>query len=222
MFTDARVTEPGWLTWLKQGSEELTLEVVGRPGAAIRCLADQCIKTVRRLHKEKRGDEVWLVTDWDADGKCKDDQKTQALEDCRREGVGIVLSRDCFELWPLLHLSDLGGDHRAAELQRRLSAQHPAYNHRSTPAVNWRELVARPDAAKDALCRALRLHRNNMENHCDPTAGMMTTAWLLTERIGHPTDEKASWLEQTCQNAKLPPPAVEVLRGMLPMKLRAR
>lgn len=221
VFTDAKVTEPGWLTWLKQRCEELTLDIQRRPGVSIERIAKDCENAAKKASKDRRGDEVWLVIDWDADGEIKDKQKALAIQICQQAGAGIVLSWACFELWPLLHLGELGGDHSAAELQRQLAQKYRRYCHKSAPAVNWSQLTQSPSAENSARDRALRLHRANMATHGDPTKGTMTTAWLLTERVRHPTDAKASWFYKACEEARLEQQAREVLRSMLPKKLRS-
>ncbi|WP_084734299.1 RloB family protein [Rhodococcus sp. RD6.2] len=49
--------------------------------------------------------EVWIVVDRDDHAYLED-----ALRTALREGIRVAFSNPCFEVWPILHLSD----HRAA------------------------------------------------------------------------------------------------------------
>lgn len=57
------------------------------------------------------GDEFWLVTDidhWAEPGHIKN--LTEVVQLCRQKGIGVATSFPCFDLWLLLHFSEMPQD----------------------------------------------------------------------------------------------------------------
>lgn len=58
-----------------------------------------------------KGDEFWLVTDidhWAEPGHIKN--LTEVVQLCRQKGIGVATSFPCFDLWLLLHFSEMPQD----------------------------------------------------------------------------------------------------------------
>ena len=52
----------------------------------------------------KGRDEIWVFSDMDLNN---DGELNEAAIDCKKEKMNLVISTPCFEIWLLLHVSDL-------------------------------------------------------------------------------------------------------------------
>lgn len=72
---------------------------------------------IERLHDHKRkyaqeeGDEFWFCIDADH-WICGHHQRelSQVLQECRQKGYGIAISNPCFEVWLLLHFTEINDE----------------------------------------------------------------------------------------------------------------
>lgn len=215
VFCEGKNTEPEWLDGLNQRLRGVLLEIIAEPACGVpKTLVEKASAKAREIRKRGRRDmaardEVWVVFDRD-----EHPHVPEALCQARDNGLGVVFSNACFELWPLLHLVDQSAPQGRAALQSRLRQLHPAYDHGRGARVAWEQLCP---AYPDALHRALVNHSRALERG-DRLDNPTTTAWLLTERALRSADEQGAWFVELCRQR----PALADLAELLPAPVRAR
>lgn len=163
------------------GNGLVKLHVV--PGAGVPItLVNTAIELRERLKGERQRSKnsydacfrVWAVFDRDEHPRVN-----EALNKARAAGVDVAFSDPCFELWPLLHLLDYGGqDHRHA-LQARLSAHMPTYDHENGAVIDFALIKENYALASQ---RADRLLLARERENC-PNGRPSTTVGRLVEKI---------------------------------------
>jgi RloB-like protein len=110
LFCEGEVTEPeyfgGWKRFLR--SRLISIELSPEQGDPLR-LVERAVSAKRTADREARRerddnlryDEIWCVLDVDDHARLGEARR---LAD--RQGVHIVMSEPCFELWGLLHYQD--------------------------------------------------------------------------------------------------------------------
>lgn len=197
VFSEGESTEIGWLAFLQRTARELNISIEGKGGAGVPVTVAAAaiakreeLTQLARKEEVYRRDEVWAVFDRD------DHALDTVLTDASNAGIGLVFSNACFELWPLLHVEDIGAYQDRSWLQHRLKEVHPVYNHDQGADVDWPTLGS-PDVATE---RAIRLHFRSPDattwtggkGQPDRPRGALsnptTSAWLLHRRcIEYPT-----------------------------------
>ncbi|MDI9340888.1 MAG: RloB family protein [Sediminibacterium sp.] len=108
-------TEPAYFEQFKINfpPETLYLECVGTGfdplGVVRKCIEEKAkLKELRKMEVDK----VWVVFDKDDadDGAKKEENFNLAFEDAERENIEIAYSNEVFELWLLLHLTEVKGN----------------------------------------------------------------------------------------------------------------
>jgi hypothetical protein len=183
VFAEGANTERGWLDHLVQRHRGLNLRLERRCGLGPpRSVVDRASKKRSELRRQRDfpNDEVWAV--FDRDGH---DDVPGCLRRCVDEGIGVVYSNPCFELWPVLHLDECTAEHTNTALQARLHTLHPRYHHDRGAHVDWPTLDRHAAAS-----RAERLH-DRADAAGDALGNPTTTAWLLERRCALGTDRAA-------------------------------
>ena len=67
---------------------------------------------------------------------------------CRDTKVEVAYSNPCFELWLVLHFEPYGRPAKARDVQARLHASYPAYDHETSPAPDFSGLIATSEVAE--------------------------------------------------------------------------
>lgn len=109
MLTEGRRTEVEYLAkWASELRQRLTVEFDPFHGAPM-SLVEQAVdlvrqrqRAIRRGRSEAPFDEIWCVFDRD-----EHPYVAEALELAERHGIGVAFSNPCFELWLILHATDL-------------------------------------------------------------------------------------------------------------------
>lgn len=102
-------------------------------------LLEKARKSKDRLDRVFR---VWAIFDRDAHPDVP-----EALQLARSNGVDVAFSDPCFELWPLLHLTDYGGTHGRHKVQSFLNQHMPNYHHDKNPIVDFEMIREKFDNA---------------------------------------------------------------------------
>lgn len=179
VFTEGRRTEPHYLKhWEREHRDRVLLHVSDFHGTP-RSLVDHAVDAKRQAVREaRRGrgrahDEVWCVFDQDEHPNIR-----EALEKAAANGIGVVLSNPCIELWFLLHFSDQTA-HVDREAAQRRSRQKLECDKSLTPAA----LASLTGRYAEAKRRARRLDEKHAgdgsPHHSNPSSNM----WGLIDRI---------------------------------------
>ena len=78
---------------------------------------------------------VWAVFDRDEHPEVE-----RALAMAADSKIDVGFSNPCFEIWPLLHLLDYGGQDGRHAVQKRLTAQMPTYDHERAAVVDFEQI----------------------------------------------------------------------------------
>ena len=121
------------------GAGLVSLELVRGAGVPI-TIVETAIARKEQLRKKYKKNptgfescyRVWAVFDRDAHPGIP-----QALQLASANKIDIAFSDPCFELWPLLHIVDYGGQDDRHALQRRLSAEMDGYHHEDGAHINF-------------------------------------------------------------------------------------
>lgn len=121
-------TEPHWLQHLRHQASQNGLQVNPiRQCGVPKTVVEQALRKRKELSKAKRSysgaDEVWGIIDRDSHPGVK-----EAIAKCQDEGIGLVFSNECFELWPLLFITEIHSYVGRHDLQARLHELHPHYS----------------------------------------------------------------------------------------------
>lgn len=142
----------------------------------------QAFKTVSQNQEVQAGDEFWVFLDTDRQVRDTNLKGTlEALRSARQAGFEIALSNPCFELWLLLHHTDVPPGTvftKCAELEQRLREILGQYNKTSIKPGQF-PLARVPDAIRRA--RALEAAPDDPLGPWPQQAG--TRVYRLLERL---------------------------------------
>lgn len=160
-------TEPEYFIQCKDhyGAGLVELKII--PGAGVPWTIVQTAVELRQsltLLKRKSKDSfdgcfrVWAVFD-------RDDHPLveESLALARENNIDVAFSDPCFEVWPLLHLVDHGSQDHRHEVQKKLSALMPEYDHQKGAIINYEQIK---DHFQTAYDRAQRLNKARIEENC--------------------------------------------------------
>lgn len=210
VYCEGEKTEIGWLEFLSRRARSLSLQINRQGGVGVPKTVVGRARAQQRTNGANSEDEVWVCFDRD------DHEVDGPVQTCRGQGIGLIFSNPCFELWPLLHLQDQSAHVERGPLQALLKKVHPHYDHGSGADVDWEKLSAAGEAAE----RAVSLHLRGLDAgdvHGNPT----TNAWLFHTRC---TDPRAASPDGTNPLLALlrKHPALEPLLLTLAAPLRSR
>jgi len=191
-FCEGRNTEIGWLDYIRVRCRDIGVRINYQKGCGVPFTVVQRASEKRlELNRDAKGaelrDEVWAVFDRDEHPRVE-----EAISICRKNGIGLVFSNACFELWPYMHFGKevFANIHRHA-LQGALKDVHPFYDHSSGAMVDWQKLIGQET---QAINFAIRAHSRAVNREEGPFENPYTTAWLLQMRLLNACDNKGEWL----------------------------
>ncbi|MFD9287326.1 RloB family protein [Streptomyces sp. NPDC060030] len=124
IYCEGECTEVQYFQGLKNELRALPVSIRmggehGEPTSLVRA-AIAHKKRAPRSPEDRRTeyDEVWCVIDVEAPRPHAGLEEALAL--ARREGIEVVLTNPCFELWILLHFRDVSGPHTSEAAQKAL------------------------------------------------------------------------------------------------------
>lgn len=179
MFTEGRVTEDSYLLfWHRHFRDSVLITVDSFHGTPV-ALVDRAVRAKReeielaRRGRGKSHDEVWCIFD-------RDDHPNvpQALDKAAANGIGVVLSDPCIELWFMLHFLDQTAYLDRVEAQRSSLGLLGCGKALTLPALI--ELASRYDDARERARRLDTKHAGDgSARHTNPSSNM----WQLIDRI---------------------------------------
>ncbi|WP_082877084.1 RloB family protein [Hydrogenophaga crassostreae] len=179
---EGKVTEREYLESCKQeyGSGLVALRFLPITGVPI-TVVNAAIEERERLLLEQRRSRnsfdvfrVWAVFDRDEHPRVN-----EAIELAKSNRIDIAFSNPCFEIWPLLHLINYGGQDDRHRIQRRLRALMPQYDHENGAVIDF-DLVK--DKVDDAFNRSKSLLLQR-ETEGIPLGCPSTTVGILVRKI---------------------------------------
>lgn len=215
VFCEGKKTEPGWLEHLHRRFYGLNLRIevesaVGVPQTIFQRAKAKVTDIRRSPRRVEHMDEVWAV--FDRDGFLRIPDVWQGLRD---NGIGLVFSNPCFEIWPVLHLQPQTSEIHRGNLQALLHQAHPSYHHERSPQLDWAALQPKTRAAvADSIALHLRHEGAGHGLNHNPS----NTAWLLHERCANAEDQTGRWFITLARQH----PSLSPLAWMLAEPLRAQ
>lgn len=179
VFTEGERTEDGYLVhWRRAYRDTVLVTIDGFHGAPL-SLVNRAVDTKRQEARDAaraRGrphDEVWCVFDRDQHPNI-----AEAIDKAAANGVGIILSNPCIELWFILHFAD-----QAAHIERgdaqRLSRELLGCEKVLTGAA----LATLTTGYAEAKRRAQELDRKHVGDGSPPYSNPSSNMWHLIDRI---------------------------------------
>ena len=179
MFTEGERTEDGYLVhWRREFRDKVIVTIDSFHGGPLQ-LVDHAVATKRsEAREERRGggrphDEVWCVFDRDEHPNIP-----QALDKAAGNGIGVILSNPCIELWFVLHFDDQTAHLERGEAQSRSRELLSCDKNLSPDAL--RKLAGR---YADARIRAQKLAQKHRGDGSPPHANPSSNMWELIDRI---------------------------------------
>ncbi|WP_240971070.1 MULTISPECIES: RloB family protein [unclassified Microbispora] len=90
-------------------------------------------------------DEIWAVVDVDDHASLD-----EAIRVARDDGINLVISRPCFEIWLLWHYQDCPAALTAKEIQRKLATKLPNYDKHLSATFPYHDYLRAERRAKSA------------------------------------------------------------------------
>lgn len=179
MFTEGERTESGYLHHWRRAHRETVLVTVdefhGPPMSLVNRAAD-AKRTALREEAHGRGrayDEVWCVFDRD-----EHPDIPQALDKASANGIGIVLSDPCIEIWFVLHFAE-----QTAHIDRMEAQALSRSLLGCDKALSVTALDALASGYQDAKRRAIDLDRKHDRDGSPPHSNPSSNMWQLVDRI---------------------------------------
>lgn len=179
VFTEGERTEDGYLVHWRRAYRDTVLVTVSDFHGAPLSLVNRAVDAKREESRDAargRGrahDEVWCVFDRDLHPNVP-----EALDKAVANGVGIVLSNPCIELWFVLHFADQTAHLERGEAQR-LSRELLGCDKVLTGAA----LAALTTRYAEAKQRADELDRKHAGDGSARYSNPSSNMWELIDRI---------------------------------------
>lgn len=186
VFCEGAKTEPAYFDVVREEfhSAQILVEATG-VGGVPSTVADEAIRHAKALRRDMRSraagrssfeeaDQVWVVFDQD-----RHPEVPNVVVRCRDNKVEVAYSNPCFELWLLLHLEPFDRPAEASDVQARLHALFPAYDHEKSPAPDFSNLLATLPVAEQRACEQVQ----RREDEGAPSGNPSTTVFRLLRVI---------------------------------------
>lgn len=166
---EGKETEPDYIENCVNfyGAGMVTLRVIEKTGVPI-TVVNAAIRERKILQdkerKKKRNGEptsafsVWAIFDKD------EHQVEEALALAKEHKIGVAFSNPCFEIWPILHISNYGSQDGRHLVQRRLHTMMPSYHHEESPRIDFEMIKGR---FEEAFIRARHLNEARVGERCE-------------------------------------------------------
>ncbi|MFN7922601.1 MAG: RloB family protein [Bryobacteraceae bacterium] len=122
---EGRVTEPEYFRYLERSERipiELEIVPAGVPKAVVEKAANRKKHAAKSSDPNDRFDQVWCVFDID-----EHPNVNEAKAQARANGIGLVISNPCIELWLLLHFQDQRAAIHRRKVQKLCRNHMPGY-----------------------------------------------------------------------------------------------
>ena len=179
VFTEGERTEDGYLVhWRREYRDRVLVTIDGFHGPPL-SLVDRAAEAKKREGREaKKGrgrahDEVWCVFDRDQHPSIP-----EALDKASANGIGVVLSNPCIELWFVIHFADQTA-HIERDVAQRLSRELLGCD----KVLTGPALAALSEHYDDAKQRAQQLETKHAADGSPPRSNPSTNMWQLIDRI---------------------------------------
>ena len=184
LFLEGRKTEPTYFDALKRACRSTLIDIEPHPGVGVPyTIAEKAVERARELGLTRRSrrrrdsfevhDEVWAVFDRDEHPRFN-----EAVELCRKHGIGIGRSDPCFELWLILHEQDYDRPDGRHAVQAELKRLRPEYEIEGAKTPDCEDLIWRVEDAERRSYEQLRRREeeDNAFGNPSTTVGRLTTA----------------------------------------------
>lgn len=179
VFTEGERTEDGYLVhWRRDHRDRVLITIDGFHGVPL-SLVDRAAEAKRREAREERKgrgrahDEVWCVFDVDQHPNIP-----EALDKAVANGIGVVLSNPCVELWFVLHFADQTA-HIERDVAQRLSRDLLGCD----KVLTGPALATLTERYGDAKQRAQQLDAKHAGDGSPPHSNPSSNMWDLIDRI---------------------------------------
>ena len=180
VFTEGERTEDGYLVhWRREYRDRVLVTIDEFHGAPL-SLVDRAVEAKRREALEDRKghgrahDEVWCVFDLD-----QHPNVPEALDKAAANGIGVVLSNPCIELWFVLHFAD-----QTAHIERGVAQRLSRDLLGCDKVLTGPALAALSARYHDAKQRAQQLDDKHAGDGSPPYSNPSSNMWELIDRIG--------------------------------------
>jgi hypothetical protein len=183
VFVEGLRTEVQYINfWYRRNRARVLVDIAERHGTPMTLVqaAVDAKRTEQREERRDRGrahDEYWCVFDRD-----EHPQLDEAIKLARENGINIVMSNPCLELWFVWHFTDHTAHVERHDIQHR-AADHLGCDKSLTDAALAKLAEdGRYDAAKK---RALRMDARHEGDGSSPGTNPSSAMHLLIDRIRH-------------------------------------
>lgn len=179
VFSEGERTEDGYLVHWRRAYRDRVLVTIDDFHGAPLSLVDRAADVKRReAREEKKGhgrahDEVWCVFDRDQHPNIP-----EALDKAAANGIGVVLSNPCIELWFVLHFAD-----QTAYIERDAAQRLSRELLGCDKVLTGSALAALSDRYDDAKQRAQQLDLKHAGDGSPPHSNPSSNMWKLVDRI---------------------------------------
>lgn len=178
VLVEGEKTEDGYILPLRRSLRDHVLITVDNRGGVPLTLVERAVETKRITEREAargRGrayDEIWCMFDRDAHPNVP-----EALELAARNGIEVVMSNPCIELWFILHFEDQTASIDRHAAQRRASELLGCEKNLTVAAID--DLYARYDEARR---RAQDLDKKHHGDGSPARSNPSSDVWRLIDR----------------------------------------
>lgn len=179
MFTEGERTEDGYLVHWRRAFRDRVLVTVDPFHGTPLSLVERAVDAKRfEAREQRRGrgrahDEVWCVFDRD-----EHPYIPEALEKAAGNGIGVVLSNPCVELWFVLHFAD-----QTAHVERDVIQRRSRDLLGCDKSLTSDALAVLSDLYDDAKQRAQHLDSKHAADGSPHHSNPSTNMWQLVDRI---------------------------------------
>ena len=183
VHTEGTRTEPEYLARLLDLNDRpVVLQIDPRHGVPATLVANAIATKQRNQAEARRGrdeliDEHWCIFDHD-----EHPGLDEALSTAVANGINVVTSNPCFELWLVLHYID-HRRHVHRHAIQKLAQQHLPGLARDPKGISLEQATALSDALATATSRAKGLDAMHKRNSSPLRSNPSTDAWRLVERV---------------------------------------
>lgn len=183
IVSEGKNTEPEYFRNFRAEykSTLVELEIIGAAGDPKRIVekaVDRKKDELRRAKKSRNSFEnnfsVWAVFDRD-----EHDYVEEAKQQARDQGIEVIFSNPCFEIWPILHYEYHSKPLHRHKLQKKLAGLMDGYDPKKAKSLNYGELEGNYEKAK---LNAKRLEAEQQEAG-SPNGNPVTNVYALCEMI---------------------------------------
>lgn len=182
VFVEGKRTEDGYVKfWWRRHRDKVIVNIDERHGTPMALVQLAIARKIREEREERRGrgsahDEVWCVFDVDEHPNLE-----EAIQLADRNGVKVVVSNPCIELWFILHYEEQNAYIERKPAQMR--AMELLQCKKTLTEAALESLAARHEGA---MRRALALDEKHILDDNRPRSNPSSDVWRLVDKIVDP------------------------------------